>query len=210
MVSVFIRGSLVPLVTPDEKRGTGAGGRVRVHRRVERAGRVRERHARSGLRHAGDRHRRWCGDAWRSSASGGSRSRRCATSTASRSSNVTRPGHTDASSTRRGVVDVAGQLAERASTDRIAALSTPVTNGVAAELTMFQIHRSLGPVHPVASDGEHQLLGIEPAERFRRQRGKRGGLIDHGNAVELLCAGQSRVHAPEPPGDRGVRSHCRP
>jgi hypothetical protein len=35
-------------------------------------------------------------------------------------------------------------------TDLIAALSTPVINGVAAAVVVFQIHKSLGPAHPLA------------------------------------------------------------
>ena len=62
-VSVFIRGTLVPLVTPPDKRGPRARGGDGVHRRVERARRVRIRCCRSAPRaRRRDRHR-WRGDA---------------------------------------------------------------------------------------------------------------------------------------------------
>ena len=62
-VSVFIRGTLVPLVTPAGQARARARGGDRVHRRVERARRVRVRRGRSAARAGGGDRDRWCGDA---------------------------------------------------------------------------------------------------------------------------------------------------
>ena len=59
MISMYIRGSIVPLVTPERPARPGHRGRGRVHRRIERARRVRERRRRTGPGTAvGDRGRR--------------------------------------------------------------------------------------------------------------------------------------------------------
>lgn len=42
-----------------------------------------------------------------------------------------------------------GSSPNEVNTDRIATASTLPTNGVAADVAMFQIHKSLGPEHPL-------------------------------------------------------------
>jgi hypothetical protein len=63
---------------------------------------------------------------------------------------VTRPSHGEGHQPGAALLMSPGSSPNVVSTDRIAALSTPAIRGVAAELVMFQIHKSLGPLHPEA------------------------------------------------------------
>ena len=169
MVSVFIRGSLVPLVTPDEKRGRvlavesvfiGASNELGAFE----SGMVAQAFGTPATVIGGGR-----GDL------GGRRHLVvrvpvvATTSTASRSSNVaTRPSRSEGHQPGAALLMSLGNSPNDVSTDRMAALSTPVTSGVAAAVATFQIHRSLGPVQPVAAHRHHELLGVEPADRLCR------------------------------------------
>ncbi len=63
MISVFIRSTLGPLLTPPELRGRVECGRARLHRRLERAGSIRVGHGRGVDRRRARRgHRRRPGD----------------------------------------------------------------------------------------------------------------------------------------------------
>ena len=85
-VSVFIRATIVPLATPDRDARPGDGGRERVHRRLQRARRVRVRRRRRPARRRPGRVARRRADARRRRRVVVRCSRRCATSTASRTS----------------------------------------------------------------------------------------------------------------------------
>ena len=85
MVSVFIRGSLVPLVTPDEKRGRVLAVENVFIGASNELGAFESGMAAQAFGTLGDGGRAAASGRWWSSASGGWRSRRCATSTASKS-----------------------------------------------------------------------------------------------------------------------------
>ena len=63
---------------------------------------------------------------------------------------VTRPSHGEGHQPGAALLMSPGSSPNDVRTERIATFSTPVTNGVAAEVAVFQIHRSLGPAHPLA------------------------------------------------------------
>ena len=68
MVSVFIRTSLIQMATPDAMRGRVSVGEHAVHRRLQRAGRIRIRHHRSVVGHGAGGDRRRAGHAGRGRA----------------------------------------------------------------------------------------------------------------------------------------------
>ena len=65
---------------------------------------------------------------------------------------LTRPSRSEGHQPGAALLMSLGNSPNDVSTERMAALSTPVTNGVAAGVATFQIHRSLGPVQPVGRD----------------------------------------------------------
>ena len=165
MVSVFIRGSLVPLVTPDEKRGRvlavesvfiGASNELGAFE----SGMAAQAFGTSATVIGGG-----VGDA------GGRRdlvvrsSRRCATSTASRSSNAaTRPSRSEGHQPGAALLMSSGISPNDVNTDRIAALSTPVTNGVAAQADDVPDPQVARAGAARWSHRQHQLLRVEPAD----------------------------------------------